>query len=1548
MTGGRDVEKDIQAIKKAMTETGKAIKLTKGELASLLAGGDQTAINGLINKIASLEKQLKGLSQQRQQGEKDAKAQAQAEKLLAEAKLKEAQATKQQELANKARIQSQIAQEKELDRQIALEQKEQRELQKKKAILDALPGSYNSIRNALNQLRPQIQAGNTGSLVNLGGQQISFEAAIAEFKRLSAAEQDFRRQFAKDGLLVGEYTSGIVQAFSKLNIDDIIKNNVNGAKQQLDSLEKETKDLVVAYRAAQTSGSADLGKLEQKIHANVIETEKLGKAIKDAETQLKGVGGVGTQITNALNKNFKELRNSVAQFALGYVGFQALLGGTQKVFGDTVALDSLDSALRNVSQSETELSVNQQFLAETTNRLGLEYIGTAKAFKNFYAASTQAGIGADSTREIFSAAAEAASSLKLSADDTNGVLLAFSQIASKGKVQAEELRGQIGERIPGAFSIAARAIGVTQAELNKMLEQGQVVASDFLPKFAKELKKTFGTDTNKEVQGLQANINRLKNEFTGLLKDNQGGLSALFSFLIGSVRILIQILPALITLLGFYAAGWALVNAQMLINKGHVLFQRTIMPILIALTGSYSNALKVQAFFANLASTAMGFLAKVMQNPVFKAIAGIVGLSAIALAAFAKSAEKSAVALDQAARKQKFLAEAQTEANKQVSETIAKENVLLSIIRDRTLADQTRQKALNDLKAIMGDYGKALTLENVLTKEGTDAIKAYNEQLLTRAKLTAAQAIAERENQKLSTLFQNQADVESAIRNKGTISTGQLTEQVLEDYYEATGRSASAIGKFLGDKVGIDFTYSGEDLKKFSEVIKKRINEQLQNTSAAELAKLEQELKVPKPDDGLKESVFAAFKRLVDNNGTQEEFKNLLKAVQEQKKTTNALSKEYKDLLKLEKDIKNIINPKQAGAKSSRLTAAEKDQFKEIDALRDQELAAVREYYATNLQLEKDYIRQENIINQDAIDRKIAILEAIKNRNAEQNKVLAELNLERIKNQQDTNRKLFEIDNKELENRLRDQTGTAQQDFNLIDSDPELLEGDRIKARDDFYKKILLAQIVFNQEQIALEKLYSIQSIDNEQKRKEAIEKINKDMNDNLRGLSEARIKDINSASQKAQNVVRKNIAKQVGDILEDENLSDKEKANKIDELEKNGVVGVLANEVAALQRILAHYKELLGEKAEADSRYIEAQADFNEKNNALTSAQQAAREAEITRTGTFMQKAALAVKQMGGFGKVLKSAFGIETFDNDVEKIKGAIQSATDIVKDTINQAYQGYFAAENDRIERSKETQLAFLDREKKRVLATAQSEAERETIERQFEKKRLDAEKKAGEAKQKNALKQATIDYGVALIKTFATYGWPLGLLVAAGLTAAYLVQRSTIKKQQFEKGGQPGVPMQGGDIGGKSHSQGGTPFTYRSRQYEAEKGELSVIRTKNAPASKKYTITGTHRQIASKLNQLGGGVSFASGGAVRKLATGGQLGTDLRPPQFNQGYYSSGVNTAMQASDQLGELKEIVTEVAKAVYATDRKEVQLNPGKVTKAQAKTKKDVGLATI
>ena len=79
-------------------------------------------------------------------------------------------------------------------------------------------------------------------------------------------------------------------------------------------------------------------------------------------------------------------------------------------------------------------------------------------------------------------------------------MLATTQVFSKGKVQAEELRGQIGERLPGAFGLFAEATGRSTAELDKALENGEVSLQDFVT-FAEALLNKYEQDAEKIADG---------------------------------------------------------------------------------------------------------------------------------------------------------------------------------------------------------------------------------------------------------------------------------------------------------------------------------------------------------------------------------------------------------------------------------------------------------------------------------------------------------------------------------------------------------------------------------------------------------------------------------------------------------------------------------------------------------------------------------------------------------------------------------------------------------------------------------------------------------------------------------------------------------------------------------------------------------------------------------------------------------------------------------------------------------------------------------------
>ena len=63
----------------------------------------------------------------------------------------------------------------------------------------------------------------------------------------------------------------------------------------------------------------------------------------------------------------------------------------------------------------------------------------------------------------------------------------------------------VGDSLPGAVQVFSRALNVSEAELFKMMEQGQLVSSEVLPKVAAELKKAAleGGAFDKALKGLR-------------------------------------------------------------------------------------------------------------------------------------------------------------------------------------------------------------------------------------------------------------------------------------------------------------------------------------------------------------------------------------------------------------------------------------------------------------------------------------------------------------------------------------------------------------------------------------------------------------------------------------------------------------------------------------------------------------------------------------------------------------------------------------------------------------------------------------------------------------------------------------------------------------------------------------------------------------------------------------------------------------------------------------------------------------------------------------
>jgi tape measure domain-containing protein len=153
-----------------------------------------------------------------------------------------------------------------------------------------------------------------------------------------------------------------------------------------------------------------------------------------------------------------------------------------------------------------------EYSGKVANDLGIDLLSATEGYSKFAIAAKGTKLEGQGAREVFEGISVAAAGAGLSADQVSGAVMALEQMLSKGKVQAEELRGQLGERIPGAFRLAAEAMNMTTGELDKFMSDGKLLADDFLPRFAQTLKKEYGAAAAEFSKSDLANKQKQMNE----------------------------------------------------------------------------------------------------------------------------------------------------------------------------------------------------------------------------------------------------------------------------------------------------------------------------------------------------------------------------------------------------------------------------------------------------------------------------------------------------------------------------------------------------------------------------------------------------------------------------------------------------------------------------------------------------------------------------------------------------------------------------------------------------------------------------------------------------------------------------------------------------------------------------------------------------------------------------------------------------------------------------------------------------------------------------
>jgi tape measure domain-containing protein len=237
----------------------------------------------------------------------------------------------------------------------------------------------------------------------------------------------------------------------------------------------------------------------KKLNQELVKTEKLierqtrrpltgGQRMGAAGGAFLYGGGMGGGIGSALGGVAGGLMGGVPGAFTG-----AALGQMADNLGMMVAsvtkgaasIAQLQRGLALASIDAKDFGEAQEAIRQSSDRLIVPIERVYRQFTQLRVNTKQYGLTVKDTQQILEGVVLAVSSTGGSLEDVDGAMRAVIQIFSKGSVQAEELRGQLGERFPGAVVKFAQANKMSFAELQSSLEQGKVTVADFV-NFAKK------------------------------------------------------------------------------------------------------------------------------------------------------------------------------------------------------------------------------------------------------------------------------------------------------------------------------------------------------------------------------------------------------------------------------------------------------------------------------------------------------------------------------------------------------------------------------------------------------------------------------------------------------------------------------------------------------------------------------------------------------------------------------------------------------------------------------------------------------------------------------------------------------------------------------------------------------------------------------------------------------------------------------------------------------------------------------------------------------
>lgn len=331
-----------------------------------------------------------------------------------------------------------------------------------------------------------------GTAVYRGAERTEMEIAGAA----AALERDMRTAAAavnNADKAVGE----LKQAFSELiaPIEKVAKseffspNSINALKARREQIDRERNSVDMLSQDYKRL-SAELTKVDNQIERTQTgglrgKVGYIGQGIGAAASA--GIfggpeGAIGGILGGAIGALGGPAGFAAGAFIGSSAGAYAGMGRQQLGLITTYAADisKLEIALKGVTKTQEEYQRALAASASVTRDFNVPQLEATRGMTQLSAAVIGAGGKVADAEVVFRNVTAAIKASGGTSEDAQGALTALGQVFSKGKVSAEELQGQLGERLPGAVTMFAKATGRTLPQLQKDLEQGVVGLADLM------------------------------------------------------------------------------------------------------------------------------------------------------------------------------------------------------------------------------------------------------------------------------------------------------------------------------------------------------------------------------------------------------------------------------------------------------------------------------------------------------------------------------------------------------------------------------------------------------------------------------------------------------------------------------------------------------------------------------------------------------------------------------------------------------------------------------------------------------------------------------------------------------------------------------------------------------------------------------------------------------------------------------------------------------------------------------------------------------------